>query len=72
MRKLVFDAIGMYIHLKGHRQIIETESCETLDTTEQEWISEDQKAQFPCSKNSLSEEAFKRCNPKRTTVFEKT
>ena len=43
MRKLVFDAIGKYIHPTRYRQIIETESCETLDTTEQEWISEDQK-----------------------------
>ena len=41
--KLVFDAIGKYIHPTRYRQIIETESCETLDTTEQEWISEVQK-----------------------------
>ena len=39
----MFDAIGKYIHLTRYRQIIETESSETLDTTEQEWISEDQK-----------------------------
>ena len=43
MGKLLLDTIGKYIHLTGYRQIIETESCETLDTTEQEWISEDQK-----------------------------
>ena len=43
MGKLVFNAIGKYIHLTLYRQIIETESSETLDTTEQEWISEDQK-----------------------------
>ena len=43
MGKLVFDAIGKYIHPTRYRQIIETESSETLDTTEQEWISEDQK-----------------------------
>ena len=41
--KLVFDAIGKYIHLTRYRQIIETESSETLDTTEQEWISEERK-----------------------------
>ena len=41
--KLVCDAIGKYIHPTQYQQIIETESCETLDTTEQEWISEDQK-----------------------------
>ena len=43
MGKLVLDAIGKYINPTRYRQIIETESCETLDTTEQEWISEDQK-----------------------------
>ena len=43
MGKLVFDAIGKYIHPTRHRQIIETESSETLDITEQEWTSEDQK-----------------------------
>ena len=40
---MVFDAAGKYIHLIRYQQIIETESSETLDTTEQEWISEDQK-----------------------------
>ena len=39
----MFDAIGKYIHPTRYPQIIETESSETLDTTEQEWISEDQK-----------------------------
>ena len=43
MGKLIFDAIGIYIHLTGYQQIIETESSETLDTTEQDWISEYQK-----------------------------
>ena len=43
MGKLVFDAIGKYIHPTRYGQIIETESSETLDTTEQEWIFEDQK-----------------------------
>ena len=42
MGKLVFDAIGKYFHQTRYRQIIETENSETLDTTEQEWISEDQ------------------------------
>ena len=43
MGKLVFDAIGKYIYLTRYQQIIETKSSETLDTTEQEWIFEDQK-----------------------------
>ena len=46
MGKLGFDAIGKYIHPTRYRQIIETERSETLDTTEQEWISEDQKHSF--------------------------
>ena len=69
---LVFDAIGKYIHPTRYRQIIETESCETLDATEHEWTSEDQKRSSHVAKIPLSEEAFKRCGPERTTVFEKT
>ena len=36
MGKLVFDAIGKYIHPILYRQIIETERCETSGNTEQE------------------------------------
>ena len=36
MGKLVFDAIGKYVHPIRYRHIIETESCETLNATEQE------------------------------------
>lgn len=43
MSKLIFDAIGKYIHPTRYRQIIETESVENLQTSEQEKISEDQK-----------------------------
>lgn len=43
MGKLVFEAIGKYIHPTRYRQIIETESSELLDSTEQQWVSEDQK-----------------------------
>ena len=50
MGKLVFDAIGKYIHPTRYRQIIKTESSETLNTTEQEWISEDQKHSFHVAK----------------------
>ena len=34
--KLVFDAIGKYINPTRYRQIIETESSETLEAHEQE------------------------------------
>ena len=40
---LVFEAIGIYIHPTSYRQIIETQSCQTLPLKEQKWISEDQK-----------------------------
>ena len=40
---MVFQAIGKYIPPTRYRQIIETESSETLDSEEQNLISEDQK-----------------------------
>ena len=43
MEKLVFEAIGMYIHPTRYRQIIETESNQILTVEERQWITEDQK-----------------------------
>ena len=43
MSKLVFDAIGKYIHPTRHRQIVETQSLNLLTSKEQEILSEDQK-----------------------------
>ena len=43
MSKLVFDAIGKYIHPTGYRQIVETESLNQLTSEEQRILSEDQK-----------------------------
>lgn len=43
MTKLVFNAIGKYIHPTRYRQIVETESSIFLDKKEQHIISEDQK-----------------------------
>ena len=43
LSKLVYDAIGKYIHPTRYRQIIETESSAILDLDEQQWVSEDQK-----------------------------
>ena len=43
MRKLVYDAIGKYIHPTRYRQIIETASSHKLSPHEQFWLSEDQK-----------------------------
>ena len=41
--RMVFQAIGKYIHPTRYRQIVETESAEKLSTEEQTSLSEDQK-----------------------------
>ena len=43
MSKLVFDAIGKYIHPTRYRQIVETQSLDKLTGKEQRILSEDQK-----------------------------
>ena len=43
MSKLVFDAIGKYIHPTRYRQIVETQSVNELTSEEQRILSEDQK-----------------------------
>ena len=43
MSKLVFDAIGKYIHPTRYRQIVETESLNQLTSEEQKILSADQK-----------------------------
>ena len=43
MSKLVFDAIGKYIHPTGYRQIVERLSLYVLDDKEHQVLSEDQK-----------------------------
>jgi len=43
MSRLVFDAIGKYIHLTRYRQIVETQSLNQLTSKEQRILSEDQK-----------------------------
>ena len=43
MGKLVFEAIGKYIHPTRYRQIVETESSQFLTTEECQLVSEDQK-----------------------------
>ena len=46
MSKLVFDAIGKYIHPTRYRQIVETQSLNLLTSKEQRILSEDQKHSF--------------------------
>ena len=43
MSKLVFDAIGKYVHPTRYRQIVEMASSRTLSSSAQDAISEDQK-----------------------------
>ena len=49
MSKLVFDAIGKYIH-PTYRQIVETESLNLVTSKEQRILSEDQKHSSPVTK----------------------
>ena len=46
MSQLVFEATGKYISLTRYRQIIETESVQTLSPDEQKWVTEDQKHSY--------------------------
>ena len=39
----VFDAIGTYTHLTRYRQIVETQTLNQLNSTEQRMLSEEQK-----------------------------
>ena len=50
MSKLVFDAIGKYIHPTRYRQIVETQSLNQLSSEEQRILSEDQKHSFAVAK----------------------
>ena len=43
MTKMVFDAIGKYIHPSRYRQIVETESVKNLSREEQDVVSKNQK-----------------------------
>jgi len=43
MSKLMFDAIGKYIHSTHYRQIVEMQSLNELTSEEQRILSEDQK-----------------------------
>jgi len=43
MSKLVFDAIGKFIHPMHYRQIVEMQSLNLLTSKEQQILSEDQK-----------------------------
>jgi len=43
MSKLVFDAIGKYVHPTRYRQIVETQSLNLLTSKEQRILSQDQK-----------------------------
>ena len=43
MSKLVFDAIGKYMHPTHYRQIVETQSLNELTSVKQRILSEDQK-----------------------------
>ena len=43
LSKLVYDAVGKYIHPTSYLQIAETECSDILDLDKQQWVKEDQK-----------------------------
>ena len=51
---LMFEAIGKYVNPTRYRQIIETESFNSLELDECTWISEEQKHSSQVAKNVLS------------------
>lgn len=54
---LVFEAIGKYVNPTRYRQIIETESCNTLSLEECGWITEDQKHSSEVAKCTIERNA---------------
>jgi len=69
--KLVFDAIGKFIHPTHYRRIVETQSLNLLTSKEQQILSEDQK-QFCRGKSSLSKAKIVRSCCQSSRVSTKT
>ena len=70
MSKLVFDAIGKFIHPTRYRQIVETQSLNLLTSKEQEILSEDQKHSSAVAKSSISKAKIARscCQSSRVST----
>ena len=70
LRKLVYDAIGKYIHTH-YRQIVETGSSAILDLDEQQWVSEDQKHSSKVAKTQYQKKRSTDIAVKRQSCLKK-
>jgi len=71
MSKLVFDAIGKFIHPTRYRHIVETQSLNLLTSKEQQILSEDQKHSSAVAKVHYTIKSKDRANllSKLTSVY---
>ena len=72
MSKLVYRAIGKYIHPTRCRQIIGTASSHKPSPTEQLWVSEDQKHSSVVARVHYKKLHSRDVCPQRTRMYEKT
>ena len=61
--RVVYEAIGKYINPTRYRQIIETESIEKLNTSEQANLSQDQK-----HTSAVAKIHYQKCKPENIAV----
>ena len=71
MSKLVFEAIGKYIHPTRYRQIVETESVRKLSPGEQDIMSRDQKHSSQVAKTHYQKLSFREIPEKAKHCFGK-
>ena len=70
MSKLVFDAIGKYIHPTRYHQIVETQSLNHLSSEEQRILSEDQKHSSAVAKVHYQKQRSRERVPTKTSSCE--
>ena len=71
LSKLVYDAIGKYIHPTRYRQIVETESSTILALDEQQWVSEGQKHSSKVAKTHYQKKRSRDIAIKRQSCLKK-
>ena len=69
MSKLVFDAIGKFIHPMRYRQIVGTQSLNLLTSKEQQILSEDQNAVLRLQKFTIKSSDRAKLLSKLTSVY---
>ena len=71
MSKLVFDAIGKYIHPTRYRQIVEMQSLDALNDNEHRVLCEDQKHSSVVAKVHYQKRRSRKLTLKVSSVFKK-